>query len=111
MDFLLAFSMAKGSAAPPASEAASESGASTAAEIEEGFGDLLGVRVVLQEAFVDGDGLGECALLAVHAREAIGEAEQRMVNHDMSNHGTIGPEAAAVNAMMRRCWAAMEATR
>jgi len=49
----------------------------------------------------------EVALLA----GLLAEAEQRMVNHDMSNHGTIGPEAAAVNAMMRRCWAAMEATR
>lgn len=49
----------------------------------------------------------EVALLA----GLLAEAEQRMVNHDMSNHGTIGPEAAAVNAMMRRCWSAMEATR
>lgn len=41
----------------------------------------------------------------------LAEVEQRMVNRDMSDTNTIGPEAAAVNAMARRCWAAMEATR
>lgn len=41
----------------------------------------------------------------------LAEVEQRMVNTDMSNTNTIGPEAAAVNAMLRRCWAAMGGRR